>query len=57
MLNKLIELAVKRRAATLLLALLFMGYGVKTLLGLKVEAFPDVTNVQVMVITLLRSRP
>jgi cobalt-zinc-cadmium resistance protein CzcA len=52
MLDRLIEIAVKRRAATLALAMLFAGYGVWTLLRLKVEAFPDVTNVQVMVISL-----
>ncbi len=50
--KKLIELAVQRRAATLALTLAFAAFGVATLLKLKVEAFPDVTNVQVMVITL-----
>jgi cobalt-zinc-cadmium resistance protein CzcA len=51
-LEKLIEVAVLKRAATLFAVAVFFVYGVKTLLGLKVEAFPDVTNVQVMVITL-----
>jgi cobalt-zinc-cadmium resistance protein CzcA len=52
MLDSLIALAVERRAFTLVAALLFLAFGVHTLLHLKVEAFPDVTNVQVMVITL-----
>jgi cobalt-zinc-cadmium resistance protein CzcA len=51
-LNKLIEVAVKQRTATLFFVAIFFAYGVHTLLNLKVEAFPDVTNVQVMVITL-----
>ncbi|MFT3838229.1 MAG: efflux RND transporter permease subunit [Myxococcaceae bacterium] len=52
MLNKLIEVAVKRRVATLALTVAFLFFGIQTLMKLKVEAFPDVTNVQVMVITL-----
>lgn len=52
MLERLIVLAVNRRIATLLLTLGFVLFGVHTLTRLKVEAFPDVTNVQVMVITL-----
>ncbi len=53
MLNRLIDFAVHRRAATLL-----GDAGVRdlrrrqTFRKLKIEAFPDVTNVQVMVITL-----
>ncbi|MFT3838227.1 MAG: CusA/CzcA family heavy metal efflux RND transporter [Myxococcaceae bacterium] len=52
MLNQLIAIAVRRRVATVLLTVAFAAFGIKTFLGLKVEAFPDVTNVQVMVITL-----
>src|SRR5450432_4224793 len=52
MLERLIDLAVRRRIATLVLTVLFALFGVHTLTKLKIEAFPDVTNVQVMVITL-----
>jgi cobalt-zinc-cadmium resistance protein CzcA len=52
MLEKLIDLAVHRRVAVIMAALAFAAFGVRTLAHLKIEAFPDVTNVQVMVITL-----
>src|SRR5512140_118377 len=52
MLERLIEFAVRRRVAVLVLCLGFVVFGVYTLGKLKIEAFPDVTNVQVMVITL-----
>src|SRR5438477_10676741 len=52
MLERLIDLAVRRRVATLVLAVLFVFFGVYTFGKLKIEAFPDVTNVQVMVISL-----
>src|ERR1700704_4882686 len=52
MLEALIDLAVKRRVATLVLSCAFVLFGIYTFSMLKIEAFPDVTNVQVMVITL-----
>ncbi|HMJ54240.1 MAG TPA: CusA/CzcA family heavy metal efflux RND transporter [Polyangiaceae bacterium] len=52
MLERLIDLAVKRRVATLVLTVGFAVFGLHALTRLKIEAFPDVTNVQVMVITL-----
>src|SRR5882762_3643722 len=52
MLERLIDIAVRRRVATLVLALGFVLFGIHTFRKLKIEAFPDVTNVQVMVITL-----
>ena len=52
MLNRLIDFAVHRRATTLLATLAFAIFGVFSFRKLKIEAFPDVTNVQVMVITL-----
>src|SRR5512140_3988049 len=52
MLERLIEFAVRRRVAVLVLCLGFVVFGVYTLGKLKIEAFPDVTNVQVMVISL-----
>jgi len=52
MIDRLIELAVRHRVPTLAFTLLFALFGAYTLSRLKIEAFPDVTNVQVMVITL-----
>src|SRR5882762_283833 len=52
MLERLIDLAIRRRIATLVLTVGFALFGIHTLTRLKIEAFPDVTNVQVMVITL-----
>src|SRR2546423_1976183 len=52
MLDKLIDIAVQRRIATLVLSVGFILFGIYTFTKLKIEAFPDVTNVQVMVITL-----
>src|SRR4051812_11381259 len=52
MLERLIDLAVKRRVAALVLSFGFIVFGIHTFSKLKIEAFPDVTNVQVMVITL-----
>ncbi|HEY8073921.1 MAG TPA: efflux RND transporter permease subunit, partial [Labilithrix sp.] len=52
LLERLIDLAVSRRIAVLVCSVAFMIFGTLTFKKLKVEAFPDVTNVQVMVITL-----
>src|SRR2546430_6039570 len=52
MLERLIDLAVRRRVAALVLTVGFALVGIHVLTKLKIEAFPDVTNVQVMVITL-----
>jgi cobalt-zinc-cadmium resistance protein CzcA len=52
MLDMLINLAVRRRQLCLLLCVVFCGFGLHVLSRLKIEAFPDVTNVQVMVIAL-----
>src|SRR5436309_1399343 len=52
MLERLIDLAVKRRIAVLVFSAGFILFGIGVLAKLKVEAFPDVTNVQVMVISL-----
>src|SRR5664279_4440961 len=52
MIERLIDLAIKRRVPTLVFTLAFAVFGIYTLSRLKIEAFPDVTNVQVMVITL-----
>jgi cobalt-zinc-cadmium resistance protein CzcA len=52
MLERLIDLAVQRRIATLVVTVGLALFGIHTLTKLKIEAFPDVTNVQVMVISL-----
>src|SRR3954462_8179690 len=52
MLDRLIDFAVHRRALALLASAAFAIFGIYTFTKLKVEAFPDVTNVQVMVISL-----
>ncbi|MFI5305922.1 MAG: efflux RND transporter permease subunit [Polyangiales bacterium] len=53
MLERLIDFSIRRRAATLVATACFALFGVYTLSRLKIESFPDVTNVQVMVITLV----
>jgi cobalt-zinc-cadmium resistance protein CzcA len=52
MLDRLIDFAVKKRALTLVATVAFAVFGVMTFSRLKIEAFPDVTNVQVMIISL-----
>jgi cobalt-zinc-cadmium resistance protein CzcA len=52
MLDRLIDFAVHKRLITLVATVAFAIFGVVTFYKLKIEAFPDVTNVQVMVITL-----
>src|SRR6476469_2436870 len=52
MLGRLIDFSVHRRGLALLLSGAFAAFGIYTFTKLKIEAFPDVTNVQVMVITL-----
>jgi cobalt-zinc-cadmium resistance protein CzcA len=52
MLDRLIDFAVHRRAVVFAATVGFVIFGIVTLGKLKVESFPDVTNVQVMVITL-----
>jgi cobalt-zinc-cadmium resistance protein CzcA len=52
MLDRLIDLAVHRRLPTLLFTLGFLAYGVYAYLNLPIEAYPDVTNLQVNIITL-----
>ena len=52
MLERLIDFAVHKRVLTLVATVGFVVFGIFTFSKLKIEAFPDVTNVQVMVITL-----
>jgi heavy metal efflux system protein len=52
MIERIIDTAIKRRGVTLVFTIAFAVFGILTLAKLKIEAFPDVTNVQVMVISL-----
>jgi cobalt-zinc-cadmium resistance protein CzcA len=52
MLNYLIDFSIKKRVLVLVASAAFIVFGLITFAKLKIEAFPDVTNVQVMVITL-----
>lgn len=51
MLSRLIDLSVHRRVAILVLAGILAVLGIQAYRGLSIEAFPDVTNAQVQVIT------
>src|SRR3954467_14493552 len=51
MLEKLIETCVHRRIAALLAIAIVAAFGVRAYLNTPIEAFPDVTNAQVTVIT------
>lgn len=54
MINKVIELALRQRMMVILLVLALVGYGIFTIVHLNVAAFPDVTNIQVSIITSAR---
>lgn len=51
MFEKLCEYAVRQRALVILLIVILAGAGVYCAITLSIEAFPDVTNVQVQVFT------
>ena len=51
--RSLIEFCVRRRLPVIVVTLAIAAYGVKAYLDLPVEAYPDVTNVQVQVIAQL----
>lgn len=51
MLRNLIHACVERRVAVLVLTALFAVFGLRAYLATPIEAFPDVTNAQVQVIT------
>lgn len=53
MLRNLIELCVRRRIPVLVVTAVIAAYGVNAYLALPVEAYPDVSNVQVVVIAQL----
>ena len=47
----LVEWSLKHRAVVLMLTLIFCFFGVRAALRLPIDAVPDVTNVQVQIIT------
>lgn len=51
MLSRLIELCVHRRVAVMVLTVIIAVFGVRAYLNTSIEAYPDVTNAQVQVIT------
>ncbi len=53
MLRQLIELCVRRRVPVLAVTLAIAVYGINAYISLPVEAYPDVSNVQVVVIAQL----
>ena len=53
MLRHLIELCVRRRVAALVVTAGIAAYGINAYLSLPIEAYPDVSNVQVVVIAQL----
>src|SRR2546430_15993558 len=52
MIRKLVSFAIHQPLFLILLLMLFVGAGVMAFRSLPIEAFPDVTDVQVAVITL-----
>lgn len=51
MIDKIVEMALRKRFFTVLLAIGLIGFGVYSTLRLNVAAFPDVTNIQVQINT------
>ncbi|MFL5404825.1 MAG: efflux RND transporter permease subunit, partial [Myxococcales bacterium] len=51
MVDRLIEASLRYRFIVLAIGLAFVAYGVGAMLRLPVDAFPDITSVQVQVVT------
>lgn len=56
MLAFVVRTALKQRLVVLVLALILFGFGLRAMLDLSVDAFPDVTNVQVQIATEAQGR-
>jgi cobalt-zinc-cadmium resistance protein CzcA len=56
MIAKLLRFALQQRFVTIVLALALIGLGVWSFLQLKVEAYPDISDTQAVVITLYPGR-
>ena len=55
MIRKIVSFAIHQPLFLVLLLLLFIGAGIAAFRALPIEAFPDVTDVQVSVVTLFPS--
>ena len=51
MINRIIEFSLKQRLMVVAMVILIIAFGLKSLNTLPIDAFPDVTNVQVQIIT------
>src|SRR5689334_23311140 len=51
MLNRLVDFALRQRVLVLVMALALLGWGTYSFFQLPIEAYPDVMNTQVQVIT------
>ena len=51
MINRLIELALKHRFLVVVFGIIIVAYGIYSTLRLNIDAFPDVTNIQVQINT------
>lgn len=56
MLASIVRAALKQRLVVLVLSLILIGFGVRAMQQLSVDAFPDVTNVQVQIATEAQGR-
>src|SRR6266404_8257799 len=56
MIAKLLRFALQQRFVTIVLALALIGLGLWSFLQLKVEAYPDISDTQAVVITLYPGR-
>ena len=56
MINRLVSFALNQPLFIILIAVLFIAAGVAAFKSLPVEAFPDITDIQVNVITLFPGR-
>ena len=51
MFDKLIHFSIKNRFLVIILSVVLIGFGLNALRALPIDAVPDVTNVQVQVLT------
>ena len=56
MIAKLLRFALQQRFVTIVLSLALIGLGVWSFLQLKIEAYPDISDTQAVVITLYPGR-
>ena len=56
MLKSMIRAALSQRLLVMVVAAILLGFGVRAAMQLSVDAFPDVTNVQVQVATEVPGR-